>query len=479
MAMYRCAACGSPNVVKDTQTGELKYNYVKGAVGTALLGVGGAVAGVENKTQQVFKCPDCGATLTYTMDPELCNAIDIGLMSETARNNLTVYGVHMRWDFLASKYKNIGYGEADQRIAEKERKIASSFENAATATQEAFDSAVQTLVEIQNEKYSEEKLMPKAVFDQGKQALYTFIENMSNYLPPERIERLAEDNYDAEYKGLSVRKENLTYLVFEYLIFWLYDYKGLGKLILASERNYKEKLLIQDNNFAKAFLRKYKDYLNIGYASEKDCLEYNRRFHGNLIGSSDGLFWTTRVSRISLDETSSLQVWLPVYCPKYIYHSGHVHFIISIQTSFGSSINDFWAAYPIVKKQLDECIDGRKQEIQASKDYDKRMKELNEERDRIKPHLAEIQQKEQEINIGIRKLSHKIFGKAKAQAEIENLQAELSSLNQEQGKLENRLTEIEKQKKVPRPICRGDDEWEREFWEEMGDMLFFFDSKYM
>ena len=44
MALYRCAACGSPNVVTDTQIGGLKYDYLKGAVGTAILGAGGAAA---------------------------------------------------------------------------------------------------------------------------------------------------------------------------------------------------------------------------------------------------------------------------------------------------------------------------------------------------------------------------------------------------------------------------------------------------
>ena len=29
MALYRCAACGSPNVVTDTQIGGLKYDYLK------------------------------------------------------------------------------------------------------------------------------------------------------------------------------------------------------------------------------------------------------------------------------------------------------------------------------------------------------------------------------------------------------------------------------------------------------------------
>ena len=45
MSLYRCAACGSPNVVKDSQAGGVSFNYKKGIVGTVVLGAGGAAAG--------------------------------------------------------------------------------------------------------------------------------------------------------------------------------------------------------------------------------------------------------------------------------------------------------------------------------------------------------------------------------------------------------------------------------------------------
>ena len=45
VALYRCAACGSPNVVTDIQ--KEGYDYVKGAIGTVVLGAGGAVAGLD------------------------------------------------------------------------------------------------------------------------------------------------------------------------------------------------------------------------------------------------------------------------------------------------------------------------------------------------------------------------------------------------------------------------------------------------
>lgn len=114
MALYRCAACGSPNVITDTQTGGISYNYAKGVVGTAILGAGGAVAGLESKITGVFKCKDCGITLTYPMPNEIKMAIDLGVRDPKSRNNLkSPSGIRLDWNFLRTKYKNIEDGFAD------------------------------------------------------------------------------------------------------------------------------------------------------------------------------------------------------------------------------------------------------------------------------------------------------------------------------------------------------------------------------
>lgn len=118
MALYRCAACGSPNVVTDTQ--KEGYDYVKGAVGTALLGVGGAVAGINGKTKRVYKCPDCGLTMNAPMPDEVKTLIDIGVMDVDARKRLVLRGIPMEWDFLISKYQNIESGIADEIAASRE-----------------------------------------------------------------------------------------------------------------------------------------------------------------------------------------------------------------------------------------------------------------------------------------------------------------------------------------------------------------------
>jgi len=105
MSLYRCAACGSPNVVTDTE--KEGYSFAKGAVGTVLLGVGGAAAGINGKSKTVYKCPDCGTTLSYSMPFEMKTLIDMGVMSEKVRDNLELNGVKIDWITLTSKYKNI------------------------------------------------------------------------------------------------------------------------------------------------------------------------------------------------------------------------------------------------------------------------------------------------------------------------------------------------------------------------------------
>lgn len=52
MALYRCAACGSPNVVTASENGG--FSYSKGIAGAIVFGAPGAVAGINGKTKQVY-----------------------------------------------------------------------------------------------------------------------------------------------------------------------------------------------------------------------------------------------------------------------------------------------------------------------------------------------------------------------------------------------------------------------------------------
>lgn len=113
MSLYRCSACGSPHVVTDSQNEG--FSYLKGAIGTAILGPGGAVAGINGKKATVFKCPDCGLTMNEPMGYEIQMLIDAGVRNYNARAHLTLRGMPVEWEVLKNQYKNIESGLADQQ----------------------------------------------------------------------------------------------------------------------------------------------------------------------------------------------------------------------------------------------------------------------------------------------------------------------------------------------------------------------------
>ena len=70
----RCASCGSKNVsVSENSEG---YDVKKGLVGTALMGTGGAVMGVNGKKQKYYHCNECGELLNHCMAPDIAENID-------------------------------------------------------------------------------------------------------------------------------------------------------------------------------------------------------------------------------------------------------------------------------------------------------------------------------------------------------------------------------------------------------------------
>ena len=157
MGLYRCAACGSPNVMIDTQAGGIKYNYLKGAVGTVLLGVGGAAAGIGSQQQTVYKCPDCGMLLTYPMSEALADLIDIGVMYPKARSQLKLMNVDVPWEFIEKKYKNIDPEGQEKRRIEQEEKAKREQQRLA-AEKSYVDEISKTLIKkkIQMEEFNHE-----------------------------------------------------------------------------------------------------------------------------------------------------------------------------------------------------------------------------------------------------------------------------------------------------------------------------------
>lgn len=107
MAMYRCAACGSDKVV----VGAVKdgYSFKKGVLGVAVFGAVGAVAGLDGKKHESYKCMACGMELAQPMDQATKMAID------NCVNYAEMRQMH-NWSMLKYRYPNIESGNADRAI---------------------------------------------------------------------------------------------------------------------------------------------------------------------------------------------------------------------------------------------------------------------------------------------------------------------------------------------------------------------------
>ena len=114
MSLYRCSVCGSPNVTCESRLSGIKYDYAKGAMGSVILGPGGAAAGITSTTETIYKCADCGAALPYPMADHVKAWIDLGVISLEARKKMEMDFIY--WDGLTAQYKNIEKGPADEAI---------------------------------------------------------------------------------------------------------------------------------------------------------------------------------------------------------------------------------------------------------------------------------------------------------------------------------------------------------------------------
>ena len=220
MALHRCAACGSPNVMTDIQ--KEGYDYVKGAIGTVVLGTGGAVAGLDGKKTTVYKCPDCGTTLSYCMPEELKMVIDMGVASKEMREHLQLNGAPVDWTSLTQKYRNIGESQpsAGERMANEWREAA--VVNKAQATKAEFDAAVDCIVETWRkfgyygrrkgitDYYCAEKPYTLEEHTNYQNAVAIFIENCSQYISP-------NSNLHIKYRGLDPHID-ISSLFREYLL---------------------------------------------------------------------------------------------------------------------------------------------------------------------------------------------------------------------------------------------------------------------
>lgn len=110
-------------------------------------------------------------------------------------------GQQLSWNRLKQIYKNIESGFGDQQIARAESRHRNGLLSYATATQDEFDNAVDTLVDYEKKMSSGNgrEHLSLTEYYVWQEALYTFIENAVKYLPKKLPEQ-----YRGLYLGTTV-----------------------------------------------------------------------------------------------------------------------------------------------------------------------------------------------------------------------------------------------------------------------------------
>lgn len=431
MSLYRCAACGSPNVMVDTQADGVSFNYGKGIAGTLILGPGGAAAGVSSSHRQVYKCSDCGTTLSYTMEPAMKSVIDMGVISLDYRNNISIHGMKMPWETIKARYKNIESGYADQ-IQQKNAAFVSSV---ADATQEEFDAAVDTFVlalyraghdehyPIPGERpacWSNENPMTLMEYYAWTNAADTIVKNFSKFIPPYTQYR--------KYRGLPIA------MIISYAMATFIDNDILR---LGCALNYVKDPVhgydfdsyarSSDGRMLRLLVAQYAEFL---YASS--CSDDSERVVKVVSRTSK--------TRIKVDDDSVFGIdgsRIELYLPLFKVDDGvlgywdasygdnsplavHIFFTGDTNLKLKKMADNYFSYFPEKKEDFEKAIQEYKVQQEANNDIQGKIKTLTST-------LAEYNNAISSNTSEIATLEKKIFGKKKAQERI----AELNSMNQQ------------------------------------------------
>lgn len=288
MALYRCAACGSANVVTDQENDGIKYDYVKGAIGTVVLGVGGAVAGISNKSKLIFKCRDCGVSLSYSLGEPYKTLIDTGVSSMEGRQTLNINGFPMSWDTIKGKFPNIESGPADSEIevhaANRSRNKKAAVEYLMTLWQRdnaddiVFLQKGETELDVAQAEWESNKKELEIKKNEHLQNAMAEIENQIKLLDARKNTELAEiqAKIDADEAEIKKLQEELAALG----VFKFSEKSNLKKLIsdrITSINNMKGEISRKEADYNRNIERQHQSFnstrqemtkkLNIIYAS--------------------------------------------------------------------------------------------------------------------------------------------------------------------------------------------------------------------
>lgn len=114
MSLYRCAVCGSPNVVKIEKNDG--FSYSKALAGTAVFGTVGAVAGINGKKSYAYSCPDCGRTMPQPMDSVTKEKIDLVMTNPDTLVPVLYPNIYNQYSYLYRQREKQRELESAQRI---------------------------------------------------------------------------------------------------------------------------------------------------------------------------------------------------------------------------------------------------------------------------------------------------------------------------------------------------------------------------
>lgn len=461
MTTYRCASCGSPNVMTDTQAGGVSYDYKKGIIGTVVLGPGGAVAGVSSKSQTVYKCADCGMCLTYSMPDDLRIAIDLGVNNADMRKGIRLAsGQQLSWNRLKQIYKNIESGFGDQQIARAESRHRNGLLSYATATQDEFDNAVDTLVDYEKKMSSSNgrEHLSLTEYYVWQEALYTFIENAVKYLPKKLPEQ-----YRGLYLGITVadsphrNASNMLCYFFTYFVEKI-ALKNGGAVTLQQMRDYAECepiILLFINWF---FMR---HFVPFGSNEGQDIPYTESTFH-ELFRWTDMPAKNIHLCFRRISPKMNGQDTCTVYLPPYVVKNGIIGHWLFTGQSFRLKFNEEFAGdYFRYNPEKQAEYDRRISEHNASrKDYSAEIKscetKINGYQSLIKNYDDKIKYQENQISsnnssietirVQIESLRKKIFGKKAALAKADELEQEIQAILQKNNSHSQEIDNITHEK---------------------------------
>jgi len=450
MGLYRCAACGSQNVVTDTQSDGIQYNYAKGAIGSIAFGAVGAVAGLENKTQQVYKCQDCGITLSYCMPENLKMAIDFGVMNVDARENIKIGSMYLDWEFLKRQYKNIESGLADRCIEMDRQAKMDDLYSVATATEEEFNKAVDFLKDFEKrfdlyyqykrpDCFTDDKPMMIEEYIAWHSAIAVVVKNMAKFIPNFD---LGVDIFDVEFSFRDAHSWDIARWYYLYLFEHMRQILGYTPVIVGVSihtdcRELEE--FATDNPFVVhlanlIFLSKKRTYFD-----NKKCCRLTIDWEANTLAK-------LAINTMQFDSGASCRFIT------YYFKIGDTSFTCAVmgytvqngllcrihhkqRAEADEVMETYFSCYPQKKTEYDTKIEERKNQLAHNTALKQEKEKLQKT---ITSNQSEVSKKLEAVD-GLRK---KIFGRKKAAAEIDILEQEIAKLREDIKQMEGELKNI-------------------------------------